>query len=131
MIRLALGTVLAGVALVIVPAAATIPCKSSAPHGVIASYRIIDRRKCWYAGRGLAKSRLAWRRVVRVVKRRPAAPAAENGAIEFTGAVNPSFRAVDPSFRAFTPSFRAVDPSFEERWRTLAPVDWASTTIRH
>jgi hypothetical protein len=126
MIRLALGIVLAGVALVIVPASATIRCKSSAPRGVTASYRIIDGRKCWYAGRGLAKSRLAWRQVVRVVrvKHRPAAPAAEKSSIEFTGAV-------DPSFRAFDPSFHAIDPSFEERWRTLAPVDWASTTVRH
>jgi hypothetical protein len=65
-----------------------------------------------YVGRHLAKSRLAWRRMVRVVrvKRKPVAPAGETSGIEVTG---------------------AIDLSFEERWRMLAPVEWASTTGRH
>ena len=112
MIRIAIATIFGGVALVIAPAAATITCQSSAPRGIAASYRIIDGRKCWYAGRHhVAKSRLAWRRVARTpsLKRKPVVPAAEIGTIEITG---------------------SVDPAFETRWQTLAPVVWARAEAR-
>ena len=113
MIRIAIATVVGGVALVIAPAAATITCQSSAPRGVAASYRIIDGRKCWYAGRHrVAKSQLAWRRAARAaqLKLKPMVPDSEIGAIEITG---------------------SVDRSFEARWQTLAPVEWANAVVRH
>jgi hypothetical protein len=107
MIRIAIGTLAAGVVLVIAPAAATITCQSSPPRGVAASYRTIEGRKCWYAGRHhIDKAQLAWRREAHVLPpKRELDPAAETSDIEITG---------------------SIDPSFEARWQTLAPVDWAS-----
>jgi hypothetical protein len=113
MIRIATLTVVAGAALIVVPAGATIACKSSAPRGVAASYRIIDGRKCWYAGRhSIAKSQLAWQRVTGAaapLKLKPVVLGPQIGGIEFTG---------------------SIDQGFEERWQMLAPVDWARAGAR-
>ena len=84
MIRIAIGTLAAGVVLVIAPAAATITCQSSPPRGVAASYRTIEGRKCWYAGRHhIDKAQLAWRREAYVLppKREPD-PAGEAVALD-------------------------------------------------
>ena len=112
MIRIATLTVVAGVGLIVVPAGATIACKSSAPRGVAASYRIIDGRKCWYAGRhSIAKSQLVWARETRAAqpKLKPVVLGPQMGGIDFTGSIN---------------------QSFEERWQMLAPVDWAGAGAR-
>ena len=111
MIRIAIGTLVAGVALVVAPAAATIICQASAPHGVVASYRTIEGRRCWYAGRHhIDKSQLAWRHVASVLPpKRESEPSAEIGSAEITG---------------------SIDPSFEARWEMLAPVEWASAGVR-
>jgi hypothetical protein len=88
-----------------------IDCRADLPskRGEYWSYRIIDGRKCWYAGRPMmSKSLLRWRAPVTAPV---TAPKLRPVSIEMTGSI-------------------AID-AFEERWRKLAPeVQWLIPAAR-
>jgi hypothetical protein len=95
--------------MLVVPAAEALECKSQKPKGVYASYRLIDGRKCWYAGKHqIAKSKLHWHVRVARVSRLAKAPK--------------QIKPVD-----VTHSTQSTNDAFEQRWQLLAPIEWGTS----
>jgi hypothetical protein len=98
-----------------------VDCRADLPskRGEHWSYRIIDGRKCWYAGRPqMSKSLLRWPTKAQPVSRE--APA-------ILRAAQPASRELQPVSQELTGSI--VVDQFEARWRKLAPeVKWLVPT---
>ena len=97
--------------------AGTVDCEPQKPRGakVYWSYRIVDGRTCWYAGRpGKSKSQLRWVHAVPSVVERPrttGTPPSDPGASSLADTC------CWPPLEPEPPS--PAEPSFKQRWNDL------------
>jgi hypothetical protein len=95
-------------------ASASVPCQTkSGGHGY--SYRVIDGKKCWYQGRGLAKRELLWVSVSREARAKTIRAKARTREVEM-----PRIELVPlpPPERAAEP-VQEVASRFVETWEAL------------
>jgi hypothetical protein len=117
--RLAICLLLLLLLLLATPAAAAVTCKSSPGHHRSHwAYRVVDGKRCWYAGpRGLSRSRLHWRARARPARvgRRPGEDR------EKTGRKSPPPMELLPAARENENAWPAVPElghvPFADRWR--------------